>query len=146
AAAVRRWVGAWCPQVVRVVFTSGGGGGGSAPAEGRGDVGEHRLDQVGVVVHAELVGHGEQEGVGGGDRLVAGELVDEDVGLGGVGAAEDRPGGVVDVADLVLALAAPAEVGAVAVVDDGHDRAADRHARLAVPAGLGPRLAVTLDL
>src|SRR5690625_1034456 len=37
---------------------------GSAPAEGWCQVGEDALDDVGVVVHAELVGHCEQQGVG----------------------------------------------------------------------------------
>ena len=50
------------------------------------------LDDVGVVVDAELVRDGEQQGVGRGDRLVLGQLLDQLVGLGGVRPPEDRPG------------------------------------------------------
>ena len=62
----------------------------SAPAESRRDVAQHRLDQPGVVLDAELVRHGEQERVGGGDCFVTGELLDEHVRLGRVAASEDR--------------------------------------------------------
>ena len=37
------------------------------PAEGGGNVGQDRLDRVRVVLDAELVGDGEQQGVGGGE-------------------------------------------------------------------------------
>ena len=67
------------------------------------DVLEDALDDVGVVVDAELVRHGQEQRVGGGDRLVLGQLADEQVGLGGVAAAEDGPRGRVDVADVILA-------------------------------------------
>ncbi len=63
---------------------------GLPPTQAQGYVLEDRLDGMGVVVDAELIGDGEQEGVGGGDRLVLLELGDEGVGLGGVAAAEDR--------------------------------------------------------
>jgi hypothetical protein len=43
---------------------------GLSPAERRCHVGEDGVDDVGVVVDAELVGHGEQQRVGGCDRLV----------------------------------------------------------------------------
>ena len=55
-------------------------------------MGQDRLDDVGVVVDAELVGHGEQQRVGLGDGLVLVELLDQRVGLGGVAAAEDGAG------------------------------------------------------
>ena len=54
---------------------------------------------MGVVFHAELVGHREQQRVGFLDRLVGGQLLDELVRLVGIGAAEDRAGLVVDEAD-----------------------------------------------
>src|SRR5438552_1493345 len=44
---------------------------------------ENRFKHMGVVLHAELVGDGEQERVSGGDRLVVPELLDQFVGLGG---------------------------------------------------------------
>ena len=62
------------------------------------------------------------------DRFVLGELLDEHVGLGGVGAAEDRPRALVDVADVVTVLVALAEVRAVHVVHEGKDAPADRDA------------------
>ena len=60
----------------------------SAPAELRRDVGQERLEDVGAVVDTELVGDGEQQGVGGGDGLIGGQLPDELIWLTGVGLAE----------------------------------------------------------
>ena len=57
---------------------------------------------MGVVVDAELVRDGQEQRVGRGDGLVRRELLDQHVGLGGVAAAEDGAGVLVDVADLVL--------------------------------------------
>ena len=74
-----------------------------------------------------------------------GELVDEHVRLGRVGAAEDGLRLVVDVADVVGVLAA-AEIGPIAVVDQGEDRPADRHTRPALMAGLHPDLPEEPDL
>ena len=64
----------------------------SPPSERRRDVGQDRFDHMGVVVDAELVGDGQQQRVGLGDRFVLLQLLDQDIGLGGVAAAEDRPG------------------------------------------------------
>ena len=61
----------------------------SPPAERRRDVLQDRLDDVGVVVDAELVRHGQQQGIGFGDRLVLLELLDQLIRLGGIAAAED---------------------------------------------------------
>ena len=61
----------------------------SPPAEPRRDVLQDRLDDMRVVVDAELVGHRQQQRVGLGDGLVLLELLDEHVRLGGVAAAED---------------------------------------------------------
>ena len=103
------------------------------------------VEEVGVVVDAELVGDGEQQGVGGGDRFVVGEFLDQLLGLSGVGFAE--PGGAaVEVPDLVLAVAGRAEVGPVQVGDDREDAAADRDPRPALVAGGLPRLPEPLDL
>ena len=56
----------------------------SAPAESRRDVLQDRLDDVDVVIDAELVRHGQQQRVGLGDGFVRLELLDENVRLGGV--------------------------------------------------------------
>ncbi len=62
-----------------------------------------------VVLHAELVRHRQQKGVGGGDRRVVLELLHQLFGLGCIGPPEDRPRVRVDVADLVALLLRPAE-------------------------------------
>ena len=63
------------------------------------------LQDVEVEDNAELTGDGEHEGVGGMERLVPGELLDEDVGLGGVSAPKGRLQAVDD-ADLVAGVLA----------------------------------------
>jgi AcrR family transcriptional regulator len=57
---------------------------GLPPAERRRHVGEDAVDDVGVVVDAELVRHGEQQRVGSCDRLVLLELLDQHIRLGRV--------------------------------------------------------------
>jgi hypothetical protein len=101
---------------------------------------------VGVVLDAELVRDGEEQGVGRLDRRVLGQLPDEDVGLRGIGSPEDRLRLRVDVADLVLILTTPAEVRPITIVDERKDRPADRDPRLARVAGRGPRVAEQADL
>ena len=93
---------------------------------------------MGVVGDAELVGDGEQQRVGFRDRLVLPELFDQDVRLGGIAAAEDGAGLLVDEADLVGFLAPSAEIGAVAIIDEREDAAADGDARFARVTGLFP--------
>src|SRR3954447_16020472 len=78
-------------------------GAGSAPAQLRREVGQHALDDVGVVVDAQLVRHGEQQGVGGRDGLVLGQLGGELVRLAGVGLPEAGVAAV-EVPDLVGAV------------------------------------------
>src|SRR5271155_5622927 len=68
----------------------------SAPTEGGRDVGENRLDNMGVVGDAELIRHREEQRVGLGDGLVGSELLDENIRLGGVAAAEDRARALAD--------------------------------------------------
>ena len=108
-------------------------------------MGEDALDDVGVVVDAQLVGHGEQQRVSGGDRLVLGELGYQLVRLTRVGPAE--PGGAaVQPADLIRAVPIPPEELPIDVADDREDVAADRDARFpAVPRGL-PGVPEPLDL
>ena len=74
------------------------------------------------------------------------QLLDEDVRLGGIAAAEDGALFFAEHADLVPLLAAAAEIHAVAVVDQREDAAADRHARRARVTGRLPRRAVDPDL
>src|SRR6476661_6340055 len=127
-------------------LTSPGTGAASAPAEARGDMLEDRLDDVGVVVDAELIGHGQQQGIGRGDGFVFLELLDERVRLGGIAPAKNGAGVVAEEADLVVVLVAVPEIGAVAVVDQRKDAAADRHPRLARMTSRLPRLAEDPDL
>src|SRR5664280_667936 len=117
----------------------------SAPAETRSDVCEDRLEDVGVVVDAELVGDRQQHGVGGRDRLVAGQLLDQLVGLGRVRAPEHGPE-VVDDADRVLGVEVVPEVRTVLLRDQREDGAADRDSRLVVVTRGLPRRTERLDL
>src|SRR6188768_4096443 len=61
-----------------------------SPPQRWSNVLEDRLNEVRVVVDPELIGHGQQEGVGLGDGFVLPELLDKYVGLGRVTLAEDR--------------------------------------------------------
>jgi hypothetical protein len=47
----------------------------SAPAELRRDVAQERIEDVGAVVDTELIGDRQQQRVGGGDRLILGQLL-----------------------------------------------------------------------
>src|ERR1017187_9387750 len=71
------------------------------PAQARRDMLQNCLDDVGVVVDAELVGHGQEQRVGLGDGLILLQLIDQHVRLGGVAAAEDGAVGAAEEADLV---------------------------------------------
>src|SRR6201996_2183760 len=119
---------------------------GLSPAECGCHVGEDAVDDVGVVVDAELVRHGEQQRVGGCDRFVLLELLDQHIGLGRGGAAEDRLGLRVDEPDLVGVLVLAAEVRPVPVVSEGEDAPADRYPRLPLVARGLPCGAEGLDL
>src|SRR3990170_2060227 len=88
----------------------------SAPAERRRDLLQDALDGVRVVIDAELVGNGQEQGICRRDRRVLGELPDEGLRFGRVGAAEDRSRVLVEVADLVVLLLSVAEVRPIAVV------------------------------
>src|SRR3954466_12132774 len=91
------------------------------PTERGSHVGEDSLDHVGVVVDAELVGDGQEQGVGFGNSLVLSQLLRQRVGFVGVTAAEDCPSVGLDEAELVPVLSATAEIRAVAVVDEGEN-------------------------
>src|SRR5690349_15538352 len=79
----------------------------SPPAERRRDLGQDRLDDMGIVGDAELVGDGEEQRIGLSDRFVLLELLDEHLGLRGIAASEDRARPLVDETDLVLSIASP---------------------------------------
>jgi hypothetical protein len=88
----------------------------SAPAERGGDVLQDRLDDVRVVIDAELVGDGQEQRVGLRDGLVLRQFFNEDIRLGGITATEDRACLLVYKADMVLLLSPTAEVCAIAIV------------------------------
>src|SRR5687768_11135097 len=90
----------------------------SAPAEFRSDVLEDAFEQVGVVVHTQLVRDREEQRIGHPDSLVAREFFDQYVGFGGVRTAENGPRVCIDVADLVLVAGVATEIRPVAVVDE----------------------------
>src|ERR1700677_1069540 len=118
----------------------------AAPAERRGDVGQNRLDDMGIIGDAELVGDGQEQGIGLRDSFIPLQLLDEDVRGGGIASAEDRPRPLVEIAALVRFLAPAPEVGAIAIVDEREDAAADRNARLQLMASLLPCSAERSDL
>src|SRR5271168_1402263 len=99
-----------------------------------------------VVGHAQLVGNGQQQRVGLGDRFVFPELLDQYMRLGGIAAAEDRPGPLVDESDLVIIFAPAPKIAAVTIVHQREDAAADGDPRLANMACLLPGGAVGPDL
>ena len=84
-----------------------------------------RLDDVRVIVDTELIGDGQEQRVSLCDGFVFRELLDEDVRLGGIAAAKNGSRVVAKEADGVIVLAAAAEIGAVAVVDQCKDAAVD---------------------
>lgn len=88
---------------------------GSPPAKAGRDMLQNRLDDMGVVVDAELIGHCQEQRVGLGDGLVLLELLDERVWLRSVAAAEDCALAAAEEPDLVLALVT-AEIHPVAIV------------------------------
>src|SRR6266540_1207994 len=78
----------------------------SAPTQSRGDMGKDRLNDMSVVIDAELVGHGKQQRIGFGDAFVTFQLLDEDVWLCGINATEYSTPVCLDVAEVILALVA----------------------------------------
>src|SRR4051812_19720224 len=77
------------------------------PPDRRSDVLGDRLEEVRVVLHAELVRDGQQQRVGLADPRVLAQLLRDDVRLADVAAAEARDAAV-DVADLVRRVGAGA--------------------------------------
>src|SRR3984885_5415193 len=111
---------------------------GSSPAQSGRNVGEDGLDHVSVVLNAELIGYGQEEGVGFSDRLILFQFLDQFAGFCRIGAAKNGAH-VVDDADLIAA-AVPAEVGAVARVHEREYGSRNPHTRFSLVPSLGPRL------
>src|SRR6185503_21345213 len=101
---------------------------------------------MGVIGDAQLVGDGQEQRVGRRDGVVLPELLDERIRLGGIAATKDRSRARVDEADLVPVLAGASEIGAIAIVDQRKNAAADRDPRLARMASLAPGGAIGPDL
>src|ERR1700733_1350745 len=118
----------------------------SAPAETRGYVFENRLDDVGVVIHAELIGDGQQQRIRLGDGFVLLELFDQRIRLGRIAAAKNGAFVAAEIADGIALLVAASEIGAVAVVHEREDAAAHRDPRRARVTCRFPRLAEFPDL
>ena len=116
----------------------------SPPAHRGRDVGEDGLDHVSVVLDAELIGYGQEQGVGFSDRLISFQFLDQFAGFCRIGAAKNGAH-IVDDADLIAA-AVPAEVGAVAFVHEREYGSRNRHTRFSLVPSLGPRLPVGADL
>ena len=88
-------------------------------------MGQNRFDHMRVVGNAQLIGDGQQQRVGLGDSFVFPELLDEVMRLGSIAAAEDRPRPLVDESDLVIIFAPAPKIGAVTIVHQREDAAAD---------------------
>src|SRR5262245_40573064 len=101
---------------------------------------------MGVVLDPELIGDGQEEGIGFGNRLVRSQLLDQRIRLGSVAAPKNGPRPFVDEADLIFTFAAASEIRAIAVVHECDDAAADRDPRLSCMAGLFPGRTVGPDL
>jgi hypothetical protein len=67
-------------------------------------VGQDRLNDMRIVGDPKLIGDCQEQGVSLCDGLVCLELLDQQVGLGGIAAPEDRARPLVDKADLILLL------------------------------------------
>src|SRR4029077_16512239 len=94
-----------------------------APPQGGSDLGQNRFDHMRVVGNAQLVGNGQQQRIGLGDGFVFPKLLDQQLRLGGITAAEDRACVRVDESDLVVTVARAPEISAVAIVDQREDAA-----------------------
>src|SRR5690625_987022 len=139
------WRSKWKELVASEISSSNAKAAALPPAEGRGHVGEDGVEHVGVVVHSQLVGHRQQQRVGGGDGFVRGELVDEFVWLTGVGLAESGEA-TFQVPHLIGAASVPPEQSAVQIGDQREDRPAHRHPRMPVVACLLPRFVEQVNL
>src|ERR1700722_11681921 len=117
-------------QIVLYIATSAPGGSPKpppclAPPKSGCDVGQNGFDHMSVVLDAELIGNGQEQGVGLGDGFIRLEFLDQCIRLGRVAAAKNRSRALVDEPDLVVLRAPASEIGTVAIVDQREDTAAD---------------------
>ncbi len=99
-----------------------------------------------VVFDPELIGDGEHERVGGLDGSVGPQLINQDVGLGGVGTSKNCAGMGVDIAELIALLLTVPKVRPVTVRNDWEDTAADTDPGLSLPSSLSPGCSVGINL
>jgi hypothetical protein len=69
-----------------------------------------RLDHVHVVIHSQLIGDGQQNGVGFGDGFILFKLFHQRFGICGVAAAENGAGLLIEITDFVAVIAAGAKI------------------------------------
>jgi hypothetical protein len=117
----------------------------SAPAKLRSEVAQHTVEDVRVVVDAELVRDSQQYCVCGRDRLVLGEFLHKLIRFPGVRLSESG-GSAIEVTDLVLATGRATKIRPVQVADDGKNASADRDPRLTFVTGGRPSVTEPLDL
>src|SRR4051794_3432250 len=99
-----------------------------------------------AIIDAQLVRDRQQQRIGFRNRLVLPQLLDQRIRLCRITPTEDRARPRVDEADLVFAAALAAEIGAVAIVDQRKNAAADGDAGLTAVAGVLPGGAIGADL
>src|SRR6478735_10667057 len=117
----------------------------SAPAEFWRDSAQHAVDQVRVVVGAELIGNGQQQCVGSSDRLVLGKLLYQAFRLTCIRFAESGLA-TIELTNLIAAAGLASEIGTVQVTDHREDAPADRDPWFACVSCELPAIPVTLDL
>ena len=93
-----------------------------------------------------MVWDGQQQSVRLRDRLVFPKLFDQDVRFSSVATAEDGSCVLVKEADLVLFLTSPSEIGAITIVDQREDTAANGNARSPSVSSLLPGCAKDANL
>ena len=103
------------------------------------------FQNVQVVFRTKLVRNRQHQRIRQTDRLVGFQLLDQLVRLGRIGAPEGRTEAV-DHAHAVMTLCGAAEIGAVLIVHDREDAAADRNARRAFVADFAIGVAEAQDL
>ena len=91
-------------------------------------MGQNCLQNMRAVGNTQLVRDGKQQCIGFGDRVVFSELLNEHIRLRSIATAKHCTR-IINVADLIVFLRAPSEVGAIAIMGQREDAAADRDAR-----------------
>src|SRR5688572_26846178 len=76
----------------------------STPTESGGDLCQNRLDDVSIVVDAELIRNGQEQRISRRDGFILCELLDKDARLGGIAATENCPGVFANQPNLIFVL------------------------------------------